>query len=75
MKTATKTNIQVVEPIHSTLPPVNAYVQHISELKGEAFHAVTIPEGSAAYRMGYRFVSVPDSELNHYLENGATLAT
>lgn len=63
-----------VGPIHATLPPVQAYVRYISELKGEKFHAVTIPEGSAAHRMGYRFVSIPDAELAYYLANGAAMA-
>lgn len=63
-----------VEPIHATLPPVQAYVKYISKLKGETFHAVTIPAGSAAHGMGYRYVSIPADELAHYLANGATLA-
>jgi len=64
----------VVEPIHADLDPVMAYVAYISGVKGEPFHAVTIPEGSSAYSMGYRYVSVPDDELAHYLANGAALA-
>lgn len=63
--------VALVEPIHATLAPVLAYVKYISDLKGEPFHAVTIPEGSAAYNMGYRYVSIPGDELQHYLANGA----
>lgn len=63
-----------VEPIHAQAEPVRAYAKQISELKGEPFSVVTIPDGSAAHRMGYRFVSIPGSELAHYLANGATLA-
>jgi len=61
------------EPIHATLAPVLAYVKYISELKGSPFHAVTIPAGTAAHGMGYRYVSIPDDELEHYLANGAEL--
>ena len=63
-----------VEPIHAQSEPVRAYAKQIAELKGEPFSVVTIPEGSSAHRMGYRFVSIPDDELPHYLANGSTLA-
>lgn len=63
-----------VEPIHSQAEPVRAYAKQIAEMKGEPFSVVTIPDGSTAHRMGYRFVSIPDSELAHYLAAGATLA-
>jgi hypothetical protein len=32
------------------------------------------PEGTAAYGMGFRFVSVPLDEVDYYCSNGATLA-
>ena len=63
-----------IEPIHATLAPVLAYVKYISDLTGEPHRAVTIPEGSAAHSMGYRFVSVSLYELDYYCANGATLA-
>jgi hypothetical protein len=63
-----------VAPIHAQAEPVRAYAKQIAELKGEPFSVVTIPAGAAAHRMGYRFVSIPDSELPHYLANGAALA-
>lgn len=63
-----------VELIHATSGPVFAYAKQLSELRGEPFNVVSIPEGSAAYRMGYRFTSVPESELAYYLANGAELA-
>jgi hypothetical protein len=40
----------------------------------EAHSVVTIPEGSRAHEIGYRFASIPDSELDYYLANGATRA-
>ena len=64
----------LVEPIHQTIEPVRAYARQIAEQKGEPFSVVTIPEGSKAYQMGYRFVSIPNDELGYYLENGSLLA-
>ena len=63
-----------VEPIHAKAEPVREYAKQISDLKGVPFSVVTIPEGSAAHGMGYRFVSIPNDELPHYLANGAALA-
>lgn len=60
-----------VEPIHAQAAPVKAYAEQISERQREPHSVVTIPEGSAAHRMGYRFVSIPDDELPYFLENGA----
>jgi hypothetical protein len=64
----------IVEPINAELAPVLAYVDHITRMTSHQHHAVTIPEGSTAHQMGYRYVSIPDNELAHYLANGATLA-
>ncbi len=63
-----------VEPIHADLQPVLNYVKYISDLTGTPHRAVTIPEGTAAYGMGFRFVSVPLDEVDYYCANGATLA-
>ena len=63
-----------IEPIHAKRAPVVAYAQQLADFKGEPYSVVTIPEGSAAHRMGYRFVSIPNTELLHYLKNGATRA-
>ena len=63
-----------VEPIHTDLQPVLAYVQYISDLTDAPHRAMTIPEGTAAYGMGYRFVSIPLDEVDYYCANGATLA-
>ena len=65
--------VAAVEPIHATLKPVQAYVKYISNL-GVNHRAMTIPEGTAAHGMGYRFVSVPLNEVEYYVANGATLA-
>ena len=67
-------NALEIEPIHAELAPVQAYAKHIGELKGEPFSVVTIPEGTAAHGMGFRFVSIPDTELEYYLNNGARVA-
>jgi hypothetical protein len=64
----------VREPIHATIEPVLAYAKWISEIKREPFSVVTIPPGTAAYRMGYRYVSVPNTELPYYIAGGAALA-
>jgi hypothetical protein len=61
----------VVEPIHATLQPVLAYAKQIAEIKGEPFCVVSIPAGSTAHKMGYRYVSIPQAELEHYTSNGA----
>ena len=80
MQSSGKSNVKrsrtsvVAEAIHETAGPVFAYAKEIEELKGEPFKVVTIPEGSAAFMMGYRFVSIPETELEHYLANGAALA-
>lgn len=79
MKALTKTlqrqrAVLSIEPIHADLAPVQAYAKRISEETGEPHSVVTIPEGSAAYHMTYRFVSIPDTELDYYLANGAQLA-
>jgi hypothetical protein len=64
----------VVEPIHATLEPVRAYAAQIASVTGQPFSVVEIPDHSAAYQMGYRYVSIPDAELNDYLSQGACLA-
>jgi hypothetical protein len=65
---------RAAEAIHASVEPVRAYVAHISDLKGEPFYVVTIPQGTAAYQMGYRYVSVSGDELDDYLANGCSLA-
>ncbi len=63
-----------MESIHATVEPVKRYAAELSKLKGEPHCAVTIPEGSAAHQLGYRYVSIPEAELAHYQANGAALA-
>ena len=65
----------MVEPIHATFEPVRAYATQISTVKGVPHSVVTIPESSAAHSMGYRYASIPNTELDHYLANGAMLAS
>jgi len=65
--------VAAVEPIHANLQPVLNYVKYISDL-GVNHRALTIPEGTAAHGMGYRFVSVPLNEVEYYVANGAKLA-
>ena len=60
--------------IHAELPPVRAWAVYLAKLKAKRYHVVTIPEGSRAYKHGYRFTTVDDDdELTYYLEHGATL--
>jgi hypothetical protein len=66
-----KKSATLVEPIHATIDPVRAYASEMSLFKGEPFSVIEIPNGSAAFALGYRFASVPDTELAYYLENGA----
>lgn len=61
------------QPIHQFSAPVIAYAKGITELKGESHVVVSIPEGSQAHKMGYRYVSIPHLELPDYEESGATL--
>lgn len=63
-----------IDPIHAELEPVRRYAEWVSQLKKEPYLVVSVPEGTAAYGMGYRFVSIPESERGHYLANGAALA-
>ncbi len=61
------------EAIHATLPPVRAWAVYLAKLKAKRYHVVTIPEGTRAHKMGYRYVTIDDTELPYYLEHGATL--
>jgi hypothetical protein len=63
-----------VDPIHARIEPVRAYAKQIAEMTGEPFSVMTIPEGSTAHSMGYRYVSIPDDEQHFYLAHGAKLA-
>ena len=71
---ASKKPVTSFSAIHAELGPVQRYAQWCAQLKSDARIVVTIPEGSAAYNMGHRYVSIPDAEREHYLANGATLA-
>lgn len=58
-------------PIHCDLAPVCHYAEDLAEQMGERRHVVQIPEGSAAFGMGFRYVSVEDQELGYYQRHGA----
>ena len=58
-------------PIHKSPKPVVLYASRISEVMGKPHCVVTIPEGSAAYNMGYRYCSIDESELADYEAGGA----
>ena len=61
-------------PAHAEIAPVRAYAALLSSTLNKPFAVVTIPHGSAAHAMGYRYVSIPKAEVTDYLANGATLA-
>ena len=61
-----------ISPIHADLTPVRAYAKWISGLK-EKHVVVTIPSGSSAYNMGYRYASIAAKELDFHLKRGASL--
>lgn len=63
-----------IASIHKAVEPVRAYAKQLSEIKGEPHSVITIPAGSAAHNMGYRFVSIPDAELPEYIAGGAMIA-
>ena len=62
-----------VEPVHANLQPVLNYINYIKD-RGVLARAMTIPKGTAAFGMGYRFVSIPIDEVDYYIANGATIA-
>jgi hypothetical protein len=62
-----------MEPIHAEVAPVQTYAAWISQLKSGVWRVVTVPGGSRAYEMGYRYVAIQEEEVPHYLENGSTL--
>lgn len=61
------------DAIHAEVEPVKAYAQELANFQQQARHVVEIPEGSKAYSMGYRYVSIPDDELQGYIAGGAVL--
>ena len=63
----------MISAIHKKLRPVQAYAKWISEMRGEPFSVVTVVGGSGAWHMGYRFVAIPDRELDYYQSHGSKL--
>lgn len=63
------------DSIHAQVEPVKAYAQELANHHKAARHVISIPEGSRAYLMGYRYVSIDDEELQGYIAGGAELIT
>lgn len=61
------------EAASAAYPPVERYAAALTRLKGVKHHVMSIPKGSAAYQLGYRYVSVPAGELAYYQSKGAQL--
>lgn len=59
--------------VHVEADPVRAYVAELGKITGKTHHVITIPAGSPAYEMGYRYTTCPADELDNYMEHGATL--
>lgn len=45
------------------IDPVRAYAAQIAAYMGESYRIVTLPDGSTAYSMGYRYASIPQPNL------------
>ena len=69
---ATQRLLLTVAPIHRQSAPVELYAAQISQVTGRLHTVICIPTGTAAHACGYRFASIPDTELEDYLANGAT---
>lgn len=59
--------------IHANVAPVRTYAADLGKLTGKTHHIITIPAGSNAYEMGYRYTTCLDDELDYYVQHGATL--
>lgn len=60
--------------IHAKKEHVIAYRNEFLKPLGLDHAVVTVPAGSAAYHMGYRFTTCARDELADYIAGGATLA-
>lgn len=61
------------DPLSAELAPVQRYAEHIHAVTGKTHIVITIPEGTQAHSMGYRFATCEESELPYYTERGATV--
>lgn len=61
------------ETASASYPPVERYAAALTKLKKVQHHVMSIPKGSAAWWLGYRYVSVPADEVAFYQSKGATL--
>lgn len=59
------------EPCHATEAPVRAYCTELANLHQTPWHVVTVPEGSMAWSLGYRYASVSNADHQSYLDGGA----
>lgn len=60
-------------PIHALAQPVVAYAKQIGHFTNTKYSVVSIPEGSRAHQLGYRFLSVKACNLPQCIADGATL--
>ena len=61
------------DSIHADRAPVAAWAAELARM-GKDLVVITVPPGSAAYAMGYRFTTCARDELPDYLAGGATVA-
>lgn len=61
------------DPMSAEVAPVQRYAEHIHAVTGKRHIVITIPEGTQAHSMGYRFATCEEGELSYYVERGATV--
>lgn len=62
-----------MQSMQADVAPVRAYAADLCKITGKTHHVITIPNGSQAFDMGYRYTTCPDDELDYYVQHGATL--
>ena len=60
-----------MDGILKTERAAHRYAAHIATSTGEAQHVFRVPEGTAAYDLGYRFATCGSSEFSTYRDDGA----
>lgn len=61
--------------IHESQAHVELYAEQLHRDFGKDHVVISVPKGSAAYHMGYRWTTCPRAELPDYIAGGAKLAT